>query len=106
LIARTLMVLADHPTVVVAGHAAAEVQGTRDDLRRAIAGHARLTRRMGDPAEQVVLAVKTAAEEALDDLWAATGRRARMHLPALRADLVRWTIDAYYDTGDGEAPAP
>lgn len=79
------------------GPSAQTYQTMRDGLRDTVAEHARLMRQLGEPAEQTVVLVKEVAEVAMQEVWNTSHRSARAYGAELRADLVRWTIDAYYD---------
>lgn len=71
----------------------------RDRLRAMVVKHARLTRALGEPAEQVIIEVKTMASAAEDDVREAGRTLDRRDAQTLRDDLVRWTIDAYFGVG-------
>ncbi|HTI63791.1 MAG TPA: hypothetical protein VL524_09765 [Gemmatimonadaceae bacterium] len=71
----------------------------RDRLRAMVVKHARLTRALGEPPEQAILEVKTLASAAVDDVRASVETVDTREAQALRDDLVRWTIDAYFGVG-------
>jgi len=73
----------------------AEAKVLRDSLRATVSSHAQLMRELEEPPERVVTIVKELAADAARD--AMTKASADwMKVRALREDLVRWTIDAYY----------
>lgn len=71
----------------------------RDRLRAMVVKHARLTRALGEPPERAILEVKTLASAAVDDVRATISTVDTREAQALRDDLVRWTIDAYFGIG-------
>jgi hypothetical protein len=71
----------------------------RDRLRTMVVKHARLTRALGEPAEQVIIEVKSLASAAEADVRESFRTLDRRDAQMLRDDLVRWTIDAYFGVG-------
>jgi hypothetical protein len=78
---------------------AAVANELRNRLQEITARNARLSRALGEPAEQTVIRVKEAAAEAIAIAKTKTRAIDPIEAQLLREQLVRWTIDAYFSTG-------
>jgi hypothetical protein len=73
-----------------AGRALRESHGLRAELRAAVTAYVRHLRREGEPPQRMLVLVKDAVGDSLPTQLDQTDRR------ALLADVVRWSIAAYY----------
>lgn len=68
----------------------------REELRNAVAQHARVARALGDSPERVVLQIKSATADAVAAAYSQSTSILPLHERLLREDLVSWTIQAYF----------
>jgi hypothetical protein len=73
-----------------------EATVVRDELRSAVAEHARAARALGDSPETVVLQIKSTTADAVAAAYSQASAILPLQERLLREDLVSWTIQAYF----------
>lgn len=99
----TLRVLDDDTSRVDAADATRErATRVREDLRLTVDVYAKTMRALGEPAERVIVTVKSVVDAAVSDLLDEGKQSLQLRDAELRDDVLRWAVDSYWGSTLGD----